>query len=179
MAIQVNGSNPGVIGRMFARQNVTEVYGRQKTAVAEAEEGSAATVDKVDLSPLVPKPLSAAYVEDAYATAEKLGQGGKLAANEAEALREDRVYAALTALMALGGDSDAQQLKWPGGLPAPTREEMQAAYRRLSQRLDKLDEAGDPEQAQLSRIKTLEGMRKTDMGELADTIGNALALAAG
>ena len=168
MALQVSGNNPGTIGRMFARQNVQDLYGRQKSVVETADVKSPDQVDRVVLSSQAPKPLSASLVEDAMGTGKKLSGKGRLTADEEDALREDRVFAAVAMLAALGTEAETRLPGWPGGLPAPTREEMEAAYRRLSQRLNKVDEASNPETASRARVEIVEKNRKTDFGELAN-----------
>ena len=169
MSLEVNNGNAGVIGRMFARQNVQGLYGKQKTAVDAVDEKNPAAVDRVDLSPFAPKPLAASMVELAAETAQKLNTTGRLTSDETEALREDRVYAAIATLIASGVNSRAgSTLKgWPGGIPAPTSAEIEAAYRRLSQRLDRVEDAENPDSAQRTRTSVLEKARNINFGELA------------
>lgn len=169
MSLQVSGGDAGVIGRMFARRNIQDLYTRKRPAVEAAEEMGAAPVDRVDLSPQAPRPLSASYVESAAGTAQKLAGRGKLTSDETQSLREDRVFAAISTLIAVGADPDggAGLKGWPGGIPAPTGAEMEAAYRRLAQRLDRVDDASDPETAKRGRSAVLEKVRNVDFGELA------------
>lgn len=174
MALQVNGGNPGMIGRMFARQNVSDVYSRQKNVDSGNNEKTNSAMDRVDLSSLAPKPLDASVVEDSGSTAEKINKGTRLTSEEEANLREDRIYAALTTLMAVGADPETQLLGWPGGLPAPTKDEMQAAYRRLTQRMDRVDDAQDPEKTLRMRSETLGTMRRINTSQLSSVISDRL-----
>lgn len=162
MALQVTGGNAGVIGRMFAKRNVQEIYGRQKGAPEESDEKAAGAVDTVDLSPFAPKPLPASLFESAAGTASKLLSGASLSQGETSALREDRVFAAVAALVAMGTDFDSRLPGWPGGLPAPSRNELESAYRRLSQRLENIEATNDPEAARRGRMETIEKNRNAD-----------------
>ncbi len=174
MALQVNGGNPGMIGRMFARQNVTDLYSRQKSVDSAKNEKTNQAMDRVDLSPFAPKPLEASVVEDSGLTAEKINKGTKLTSEEMESMREDRVFAALTTLIAVGADPNTKLLGWPGGLPAPTQDEMHAAYRRLTQRMDRVDDTADPEKTIRVRSETLESMRRTNTSQLSAAINDRL-----
>ncbi len=92
---------------------------------------------------------------------------GRLTSDEESNLREDRVYAAITVLIAMGTDTeDATLSGWPGGLPAPTREELETAYRRLSQRLQNIDDANNPALANQSRLDVLDRNRNGGLQEL-------------
>lgn len=166
MALAVNGAQSGVIGSLYARRNLGETYARQK-AVGEAAGESASASDRVELSSAVPKPFSARTFEDALRVSETLATGGSLTSDQDASLREDRVFAALSALIAVGAGGDEAVRVWPGGLPAPTREELEAAYRRLSQRLERSGDAGDPEEAARSRLDTLEQGRGADFDALS------------
>lgn len=164
MSALVNNSNYGSIGRMFARQSAPVAYGAQKgarSAQADVVEGQ---VDMVSLSPLAPRPLSASFLEDALDTAKTLDEGGRLSADRMTKLREDRVFTAMAALAAVGEDDADAVLprNWPAGLPAPTRDEMEAARRRLAQRLRNVDQAADPEQLQQSRLDLMRKVGKKD-----------------
>ena len=180
MSLQVGNNNFGNIGRMFARQNVPAVYGRQKAAAGALEADNAAGgVDSVSLSPQAPRPLSARTVEEALETAGVVANGGKLSAGQTEKLREDRVFRAVSALAAMGFDGqDDRPVAWPGGIPVPTRDELEAAKRRLAQRLDSTSEAADIETVQRDRMELLRRMGKRDFSSPvseAMTIGEALA----
>lgn len=174
MALQVNGGNPGMIGRMFARQNVTDLYSRQKSVDSAKSEKTNQAMDRVDLSPFAPRPLEASIVEDSGLTAEKINKGSKLTTEEVESLREDRVFAALTTLLAVGADPNTKLMGWPGGLPTPTQDEMHAAYRRLTQRMDRVDDTDDPDKTIRMRSETLENMRRIDTSQLSAAISDRL-----
>lgn len=162
MAVQIAGGSAGVIGRMFAKRNVQEIYSKQRTATEEADDRITDAVDRVDLSPFAPKPLAASLVESASGTAAKLLTGASLTSVEESALREDRVFAAVATLIAMGGNADSPLPGWPGGLPTPTRQELETAYRRLSQRLENVEAASDPEAALRGRVETIEKNRNAD-----------------
>lgn len=168
MSVQTNNNFYGGIGRMFARRSLPALYGAQRTNPQEGEGGASETVDRVSLSPQAPRPLPAGYLEDALGAGREL-TAGRLDAESAERLRADRVFGAMAVLAALGddGNSDSLRLSWPGGLPTPTRDELEAARRRLSQRLHNLDEAKDPEAAQRGRFELLERIGKRDLQGVA------------
>lgn len=155
----------GSIGRMFARQNVPSVYGRQKPPEGAEPQATTDLMDQVSLSPEAPKPLTANYLEDALTTGAALATGTKLSEATSNKLREDRVFAAVSALALMGHDS-AQTPTWPGGLPAPTPAELEAARRRLAQRPQNMDQAQNPSQVQMTRMELLEKLNRRDFGQL-------------
>lgn len=162
MSTQVHDYSFSNIGRMFARQNVPNIYGLAKSAsAAEAEEAGGA-VDSVSLSPYAPKPLEATLFEDALSAGKAITSGAKLPDDQEIRLREDRVFAAVSALALLGDDGEDGTLprQWPGGIPAPTSEELEAARRRLSQRLQNVESAQDAAQLQQERLVILEKIGK-------------------
>ncbi|MDR0363057.1 MAG: hypothetical protein LBJ46_10310 [Planctomycetota bacterium] len=166
MAVQVPGTYTGMIGNLYARQNLGELYGRQKATEAEQPRENASLSDRVELSRAVPRPLSARLVEEAREVHDTLFGGKRLNAAQETAMREDRIFAAVAALMAIGVTGEEPVMPaWPGGLPVPTREELEAAYRRLSQRLDKLDDAEDADRAAGIRIELLDRARGADLLE--------------
>lgn len=176
MSAQINNYNFSTIGRMFARQNVPSVYGMQKAAGEAEAEPDAAQVDRVSLSPFAPRPLNAGLFRDAVDTARTLGEGGKLTADQAQRLREDRIFAAVAALATVGDNgADAQNRSWPGGIPAPTQEEMEVARRRLSQRLDSEENLDDAEAARAERVELLRKIGKRDLSGFFVTGDDAVA----
>lgn len=186
MSAQIGNHAFGTIGRMFARQNVPTVYARQRSAGdAAGVEASDSTMDSVSLSAFAPKPLDAADLESAMEYSGYLSGGGKgmAAAPAEERLREDRIFAAVSALAAMGVNGEDLELpdRWPGGIPVPTREELEVARRRLSQRLQNVDQASDPEKVQLDRTELVEKLRNRDFGALAlaETPEEAVAATAG
>lgn len=183
MSAQVSNHNFTNIGRMFARQNVPAVYGRQKSADGADPEAAAEAVDRVSLSSMAPKPLQGGMLKDALDTGRIMESGGKLSGDRVERLRQDRIYSAISALAALGDDGDANTMprSWPGGLPAPTREEMEIARRRLAQRFVPDENVDNPEVLQQDRLDLLRKIRNRDFsapaGETADAMATAGASA--
>lgn len=165
----------GVIGKMFAQQNIPGLYNRQRKGDPEesAVNSLPEAVDRVELSSFAPRPLDAPYVEEAEKVGRELAGTGVLSGENAVRLREDRVFAAVSTLMALGITEKKYPLNWPGGLPRPTSDEMSAAYRRLTQRLSKLNEASDPTNVDASRRATLDNWRGVDFRLTPDIAAEA------
>lgn len=168
MSAQIGNHNFTNIGRMFARQNVPAVYGQQKAAVTADDEAVSGAVDQVSLSPFAPRPYAAKFFEDAVRVGRSIGNDGRLSPGTSERLREDRVFAAVSALAIVGEDGTGGR-SWPGGIPTPTPEELEAARRRLAQRLDNPAEAEDPAAAQRDRLSLLERLGRRDISVLAPT----------
>lgn len=164
MAAGVNYYTNGNIGRMFARQNVPSVYGRQKAAGSAELQEEIKRVDQVSFSAQAPKPLTADFIQDALDAGDAIASGKSLSEEDATRLRLDRVFAAVSALALLGYDGE-QPAEWPGGLPAPTREELEAARRRLAQRPQNLEELSEPELVQNRRIELMEKITRRDLGQ--------------
>lgn len=164
MTVQVASHNFSAIGRMFARQNVPAVYGRQKAAGSVDMESGAQAVDSVDLSSFAPKPLSGEMFSDAMDTGRVINGGGRLSTDRMEKLREDRIFSAVSALAAMGleGENEGLPASWPAGLPAPTKEEMEEARRRLAQRLQHDEMGADTADLQRERATLLDKVRKSD-----------------
>lgn len=176
MAFEVANNAFGNIGRMFARQNVSAVYGRQKSSAQAEDEEAVAGVDRVTLSSSAPQPLSADLLEDAMSTAKTVGEGGKLSKDSEQRLREDRVFRAVSTLaMIYKDETQLGNRGWPGGLPQPTAEELEAAKKRLSQRLRNLDTAADPEQAQNDRMALFDRIRNRNVGDVSAANSAVLA----
>ncbi|MDR3210415.1 MAG: hypothetical protein LBU79_00670 [Planctomycetota bacterium] len=170
MSVQIDGVGAGLIGRMFARQNMQDLYARQKVIADTENESNTLAVDRVDLSPLAPQPLSARLVEEAVETADKLAGEGDLSTGETKALSENRVFAVVSALMALRVDPETQLLGWPSLIPVPTPEELQAARRRLAQKMTELDTVEDSQAVQQERMTALDSTRNLDFRELSLTL---------
>ncbi len=128
--------------------------------------GRLQSLDSVVLSAAAPKPLLAGQVEAAGQAAQEVAEG-TVAAGTVRNLREDRVFAALTILAAVGQSGQGSPRGWPGGLPAPTREELSTAYRRLAQRLDRPEQVSDPSAAQNLRRTILDHFRGEDFSAIA------------
>ncbi len=163
--MQIAEHNAVNIGRLFARQNVPTVYGKQQNDTAVAKEsGVVGAQDRVELSSYAPKPLSASLFQNAWETGQTLGSGGKLSSEQTERIREDRVFAAIAAMTlqgANGSDTDAN-IGWPGGIPRPSDAEMEEARRRLSQRFQRMEAMEDPDAVQKNRLDLLEQLANRD-----------------
>lgn len=106
-----------------------------------------------------------------------LAGGGKLSSETSERLREDRIFAAVAALAALGdeGSDGVTQRSWPGGIPSPTREELEAARRRIAQRLQNTDDTDNAEALQTERVELMRKIGKRDFSELSAPDQTAVA----
>ena len=167
MSAYITNNYPGSIGRMFARQNVPSIYGAQKSSTGvEAEEAGTVT-DNVSLSPFAPKPLTSGFLEQALDTGKTLGEGSTLSGESESRLREDRVFAAVSALALLGYNENQNLSGWPGGIPTPSREEVEAARRRLAQRPRDTGDASSYESVMAERIQLLQRIGKSDFSGLA------------
>lgn len=146
------------LGGMFGRQPAAQKVAQAAGAVAQIARKITEGGDIVELSSNVPQPLEAATLEAAGVVAQKLRAGQPLSTREMNRLRNDRVFAALTVLngAAVGGGTFQH---WPGGIPAPTGDELDEAYRRLSQRLVGNDYARDPEALNALRVEILDAFR--------------------
>lgn len=179
MSAQVQGNSFTNIGRMFARRNVPAVYGAQRDRPGAGVEEAAGMVDTVSLSASAPRPLSATFLEQAVDVSRRLGEGSRLSADSDEKLREDRIFGAMVALASIGGDDPKSMPRnWPAGLPAPTRGEMDAARRRLSQRLRDLELVGDPTAVQQTRLDLLGKVGKIDFSGMTSDAGGGEATVA-
>lgn len=171
MSAQITNQYPGAIGRMFARQNVPSVYGAQKAAAGvETDEGQG-VMDSVSLSAMAPKPLTTGFLEQALSVGRSLGEGTKISSETEDRLREDRVFAAVSALSLLGyGKGDNTMGGWPGGIPAPSREELEAARRRLAQRPSDSGDSANPEAIMNERVELMRKVGKSDLADMAFTM---------
>jgi len=123
-------------------------------------------VDVVELSEAAPRPVDVDFLRDADLVAGKLAGAGDLTGREKTRMREDRVFAAMSALLLVGAYESGYPAKWPGGLPTPSPEEVQEAYRRLSQRLMRLDSVRDAYEMQSLRQTVLDSLRGQDLPAL-------------
>lgn len=169
MAAGVSYYNNGSIGRMFARQNVPSVYGRQKAVENADIQEEIKQVDQVSLSAQAPKPLTADFIKNALDAGETIAAGEPLSEESESRVRLDRVFAAVSALALLGHDGD-QPASWPGGIPAPSKSELEAARRRLAQRPQHLEQAAEPEQIQNRRVELVEKITRRDLGQDASRL---------
>lgn len=175
MSAQITNQYPGAVGRMFARQNVPSVYGAQKAAAAADSEETQGIRDSVSLSAMAPKPLTTGFLEQAMATGRSLGEGTKISSETEGRLREDRVFAAVSALSLLGYNGESSVSGWPGGIPAPTREELEAARRRLAQRPSDTGDAANPGSIANERVELMQKIGKSDLADLAYTMSASAA----
>ena len=173
MPVQIDNSNFSGVGRMFARNNVTALYDRQKGAdnpVEDALQG----VDRLELSQWAPRPLGSSLFTDSLKTAQSLTNGSTLSEQDMGRLREDKVFSAVTALAAMGmEDADRLPRAWPGGLPAPSSAELAEARRRLAQRLrmDTATEAASEPALQQQRRELYDKIRSTDFSSFTAAAG--------
>lgn len=157
----------------FTRQGQTREYyqsSRQGGQEHSPEGGKGRLArDAVEWSASLPAPLSDSDLAAAHRVYEAL-RGGRAGAEGAGPLREDRVLAALVVLEALEVDPRNGLRLWPPGVPSPTAEELEVAYRRLTQRLDSASRHGNGERLrhwQMRRRELLEAHRMSDMHALA------------
>ncbi len=170
-----------LIGQLFARSTIGQTYqdGRRDGGGEEEAPPLLHGSDIVELSVEAPRPVEANMLLEAEALARKLAAREGLSGGEEESLREGRVVAAMVVLAAVErnrGDLDAP-VNWPGGLPAPNREELAEAYRRVRQRLSGVQETREAEKALRLREQIVEYFREADFGALADEVVNPLAAA--
>lgn len=167
MSPQIVSEAHGNIGHMFARRNLPTAYGVQRAA-SGVETGETREVqDTVSLSPLAPRPLTMEFMEQAFSAGRSLGEGAGLQARTGDALREDRVFAAVSALALLGHSDDTPVSGWPAGIPAPSREELETARRRLAQRPHDTGDATNPEAVMRERSELLRAISKRDFSTVA------------
>jgi hypothetical protein len=169
----------GFIGRMFGNSSVPQAYTQVRQGIRENTNSESALTDRVELSANAPKPLQAKDLEYASQIADKLKNGEKLSVGDQEYLREDRVFAATVVLSLLGKGVNLESVNWSTGLPAPSEAEMNEAYRRVSQRLQDLDQVADKDGVRDLRRNIIDNLRGTDFGAvenyLAEKTGAALA----
>jgi len=152
----------GLIGRLTGNQEARQQY-KPRSGVGQAEPLPVTDGDVVDLSSNAPQPLPARLVEEARAAADRILQGEPLSSAQEERLREDRVFAAVVALQTFAGQPEGK-IAWPGGLPVPTRAEMEEALRRVHQRIIDPETARIPAQVGPARRQLLDELRGADLG---------------
>jgi hypothetical protein len=136
---------------------------RQRQAADAAAPAARARGDVVVLSDDVPAPLSAGTIRDASAAASELATGAP-ADGTVEALRSDRILAALVMLRLMEADPRQGRSFKTFSIPAPSRAELKEAYRRLSQRLE--PRAGDETTdygAESLRVRLLDHFRMREL----------------
>ena len=116
--------------------------------------------ESVQLSKLVPKQLPAKTLETADELSKKIGNGDVLSFKDETSIREDRVLAAIVGMRFMQNNVDNIDKRWVGGLNPPTDAELDAAYRRLTQRVSSPDEVEDPEYIHNMRIELIDTYRE-------------------
>jgi hypothetical protein len=107
--------------------------------------------DQVELSSGVPTGFTLREMDEADRLADHFETGKAVSWRDENRLRQDRVFTALAALVLLyKNSSGAAGSAWPGMLPRPSAAELEAAYRKLSQRLRQEQTAFRPEEAESS-----------------------------
>ncbi|MDR1744835.1 MAG: hypothetical protein LBS30_03675 [Planctomycetota bacterium] len=167
MSALITNQYPGAVGRMFARQNVSSVYGAHKAAPDAETEETGGIQDNVSLSPFAPKPLTTGFLEQALSAGRALADGSGVSADTEGRLREDRVFAAVSALTLLGYSKSNPAAGWPGGIPAPSREELEAARRRVAQRPSDAGDAVNVPDIMNGRLDLLQRIGKSDFTGMA------------
>lgn len=124
--------------------------------------------DRVELSPQAPRPLAASLLIATEQVANKLREQTPLTKQDAIPLRENRVFAAVVALQAVGADGKERLFGWPGGIPAPSSAELEAAYRQVAQRISQLDNVRNPDRVQALRQRILDSNQTNNFSNLAD-----------
>jgi len=167
-----------LIGRMFARSEMASMYARQKNADQSRDETVDGTAqgDRVELSANAPRPLDARMIDEAVQVAQRMASGQTLSPSQTQRLREDRVFASLTALFAVGANKGRIGDAWfEGNAEAPSGMELESTFRRLSQRVAELDQSMDPRKVEESRLAALEAFRGIDFQELARVLSASIA----
>lgn len=169
------GSVGGLIGQLMGGHSARQEYGRNQPSPGEdvvAAKARVTAIDTVELSPDVPRPLPASVLANATEAADALDRGEALPNRALLNLREDRVLLAVAAMRIRGGDPD-KNFQWPGGLPGPSAEEMEAAYRRLTQRLTENESDSDAPALNAERLDLLDRYRRADFATFAATFDAA------
>ena len=138
------------------------------------------TYETVSISDLVPKPLAAKELEVAESLASKLEGSGILKVREEDKLREDRILAAIVGMRLIQQGAGDLDKRWIGGLNPPSEKELDAAYRRLTQRVSSPAEVKDPESVRQMRLELLDTYReyKQELKNKASAEEDKLASAA-
>lgn len=156
MAMNISDYERTSLGLLMARQSAPVAYNRQMETGVKTEETDRYAVDSVSLSANVPRPLTANDFRAAVNAGKTMASSGTLDINSTRRLREDRVFNALSALALMGERGTEEGMTgWPGGIPAPSSEELEEARRRLSQRLSRTEGLPDPAAAQEERLELL------------------------
>lgn len=126
----------GSLDRQYAAQQYGESHQRrQPQREGRSFTGLPHAPDQVELSPQAPQPFTVEELSRLREDGHALQAGESLSAASIRRLRQSRVHVAVLALDALGASPDGWPRRWPPGLPRPTAQELEAAYRRLAQRV--------------------------------------------
>lgn len=120
----------------------------------------ASTYETVRFSELVPKQIKAKKLEDADYLAARIDSGRKLSGKDEKDLREDRIFAAIVGMRLMQQSGEDVPKRWIGGFDQPTDQELEAAYRRLTQRVSNPDEVEDAEYIHNMRIELVDYYRE-------------------
>lgn len=155
----------GYLSRTFGGATQPETQGSKPKPRPATNPVAAPGRDVVELSAHAPRPLSAQMLQTSSEIRDHILANTPLSASQERVLRTDRVHAAVVTLGVLM-QSGVDQPAWPGGFPAPSSEELQEAYRRLSQRLQDPDAVDDPGAVQDTRLALLDAYRSVDFTTL-------------
>ncbi|MFW5856457.1 MAG: hypothetical protein ACOCX4_01150 [Planctomycetota bacterium] len=124
----------------------------------------------VDLSGQAPQPFTAEALRTGIRAGRAIGSGQE-AGGAGRNVRPDRVLTALAALEAMRVNPDTDQWVWPMGLPRPNEAELEAAYRKLTQRIraDEVAAGGEAAVAGVreERRRLVDHFRMTDFADLS------------
>lgn len=162
----------GYLSRTFGGATQPETASsKPKSRTQPSSPPAAPGRDVVELSPHAPRPISAQTVLTSSEIRDRILEHTPLSPSQERILRTDRVHAAIVTLGVLM-ESGIDQPAWPGGFPTPTSEELQEAYRRLSQRLQDPDGVDDPGAVQDTRLALLDAYRSVDFSTLLQPGGD-------
>lgn len=177
--MSVNGLD-SIIGQSLGGLNSQAANSSEaaKVSLSSSAEGAQAiknTFDRVDLSHSRPRPLPAVVLEQADSIAGKVSGSARLKKAETTSLREDRVMAALVSMRLIQNTGDVSRPLWVGGIPNPSQDELQEAYKRLTQLPGEISEAADRESVMQVRSSMLEHFRDTDFSTYSSSDAFAVA----
>ena len=112
--------------------------------------------ETVQFSELVPKPLKAKTLEDADYLSSRIADKRILKSKDEKELREDRIFAAIVGMRLMQQSGEDVPKRWVGGFDKPSDQELEAAYRRLTQRVSSPHEADDPEYIHNMRVELVD-----------------------
>lgn len=156
----------GYLSRAFGGTTQPETAGsKPRPRISASTPVPASGRDVVELSSHAPRPLSAEMVQTSSEIRDHILAKTPLSASQERVLRTDRIHAAVVTLGVLM-ESGVDKPSWPGGFPTPSSEELQEAYRRLSQRLQDPEGVANPDAVQDTRLALLDAYRHVDFATL-------------